>query len=488
MAGRSELILCVAGFLLLSGLASGQKVRYPAALREGFAAADATITPHDFSRPLICVSTAKQAGKVEEAGGIPVMLPLDGESYAVAREAMASIDGYILTGKEGALRIKAICEQNVPTLGSSALLDSMSKALWHNPRSVDDIEQLVEKARTFRHARQIMERTVTLDSHCDLPMMFSKGYAVDRRDCLSQMSIQKMREGRLSAVVLAAYIPKGPITDSAFVSLREKCIGMIDEVHSQVERNGEYCVLATSSEEAREARRDGKVAFILAIENASPIGYDLGMIPYLRSRGVRCMTLCHNGSNQICHTSYHAMGSMEGLTTFGFRVVEEMNRNGMVIDLSHTSDGTVFDVCRTTRAPVVCTHSTCRALYAHHRSLSDDELRAIAATGGVVQITLLKSFMAPRKSPVRIGVDDMIRHIDHVVSTVGIDHVGVGMDMCGGGGEWDYYSSSDAVWLTVRLLEKGYSDSDIRKIWGDNFLRVLDENMACSQRMEATGK
>lgn len=215
----------------------------------------------------------------------------------------------------------------------------------------------------------------------------------------------------------------------------------------------------------------------ISLENAYGIGDDLSNIRKMVDRGVTYITLSHSRDNQVCHTCSNAKDPMAGLTPFGIKVVEEMNRCGAIIDLSHTSEGTFWDVCKYSKAPFVFTHSGAKAVYDNDRNVTDEQLKALAEHGGVIQVYIVSSFMGG-KTGRKIGVDDLVEHIDHCVKVAGIDHVGVGIDLDGGGGGWNYNGDNDAINLTVALLEKGYSESDICKIWGENFFRVMEEVQA----------
>jgi membrane dipeptidase len=254
------------------------------------------------------------------------------------------------------------------------------------------------------------------------------------------------------------------------------------------------------------------------MENGYPIGKDLDSVEYFYNRGVRYITLCHSGDNDICDSSFERRNPEDnGLTTFGEQVVAECNRLGIMVDVSHVSDKSFFDVLKVTAAPVIASHSSARAICDHPRNLTDDMLEALAANKGVIQICFVSSFVkTPEPNPERDAamaqleekygsrrnindeetrkkwreeymavrekypeeratVGDIVDHIDHVVKMIGVDYVGIGTDFDGGGGVDGCDDVSDMPRITEELVRRGYSDEDIRKIWGGNLMRVFRE-------------
>ena len=207
---------------------------------------------------------------------------------------------------------------------------------------------------------------------------------------------------------------------------------------------------------------------VLGIENGYAIAKDISNIAKYRDKGVAYMTLCHNGDNDICDS---ARGNIEhnGLSSFGREVVAEMNRVGMMIDLSHASEKTFYDVLECSNVPVICSHSSSRLLCDHPRNLTDNQMRALAAKGGVAQVCLYSGFL---KKGGGATVDDAVKHIVHMVDVMGIDSVGIGSDFDGGGGLPGLEDASRFNSLTRRLMREGFSDDDLSKIWGRNFIRV----------------
>lgn len=330
---------------------------------------------------------------------------------------------------------------------------------------------LIEEATLFRRAKSIHEGTLAVDSHCDTPMIFAE-HDMDfgRRDNICRTSLPKMAEGRMSGEFVAAYLPQGPLDAQSEAAAVEKAVGLLDAMWRQVEANAAYAGIARTFAEADELKRQGRKAIFLAVENGYAIGRDLSNLSRLHERGVVYMTLCHNGANALCDSaSGEAMHG--GLSELGREAVREMNRLGMVIDLSHAAESTFHDVLRESRVPVIASHSSARALTDHPRNLTDDQLRALAAAGGVAQVCLYTYFLCKDHEAT---LQDAADHIDHVVRVAGIDAVGIGSDFDGGGGIAGCDASNELINLTVELLRRGYTDGDMGKILGGNLRRAVD--------------
>ena len=210
---------------------------------------------------------------------------------------------------------------------------------------------------------------------------------------------------------------------------------------------------------------------MLGIENGYAIGKDIRNVERFRNRGVVYMTLCHNGNNDICGSARYNDEGL-GVSEFGEQVIREMNRVGMMVDLSHAGERSFYETLEISRTPVVCSHSSCRALCEHPRNLTDEQLRAIARRGGVVQVCLYGGFL---RSDVPATICDAVEHLHHLVNIMGIEHVGIGTDFDGDGGIIGCNDSSELINFTRRLLLERYSEADIQRIWGGNFLRVMEE-------------
>lgn len=329
---------------------------------------------------------------------------------------------------------------------------------------------LVSRARRYAHARRLHHAMITLDSHTDTPMLFDT-FDLGRKEG-GRVNLPLMREGRLDAVVMAAYLPQGERNDEAHRRAFDYAVERLTRVEEQVIRYPNLLGIARSTDDLRRLKREGRRAIIPAVENGYAIGRDPSRLHAFKRMGVAYMTLCHNGDNELCDSAA-GQGEWGGLSPFGREVVAEMNRIGMMIDVSHAADATFDDVIRLSRRPIVATHSSCRALCDHRRNLDDDRIRALAAQGGVMQICLYGGFIN-HNNPDGATLSDAVRHILHVVRLVGPDHVGIGSDFDGGGGLIGCQSAGEMIQITLRLLAEGLSDADIAKIWGGNFMRVMD--------------
>lgn len=336
----------------------------------------------------------------------------------------------------------------------------------------------VSQAALFAKAKDIHSRILSVDTHCDTPMSFSRGGSVATRT-RQQVSIPKMQEGWLDAQYLAAFLSQKDENEESLAKAVEDCDKIIKSIYDEVGAHSEACGIAVTMQDALDLKAQGKKAFFIGIENGFGIGGDISNIRRYRDLGVGYMTLCHSYDNMICNSSTNTKDENAGLTDFGKKVVKEMNKVGMVIDLSHTSMGTFWDVMKYSKLPVVCTHSGAKDVYFHNRNLNDDQLRALAANGGVIQVCIFASYMTADAS--KTDIDDVVAHIDHCVKVAGIDHVGVGSDFDGGGGVLGLNGSNNMIRITEKLIEKGYSEQDIAKIWGGNFFRVLAANQAAAK-------
>ena len=219
---------------------------------------------------------------------------------------------------------------------------------------------------------------------------------------------------------------------------------------------------------------------MLGIENGLALGGQLQNVKHFADRGVVYITLCHNGDNDLCDSA-RGCNTHGGVSHFGEQVIREMNRLGMMVDLSHAAEKSFYDALDISQTPIVCSHSSCRALCDHPRNLTDEQMRRLAARGGVMQVTLYSGFLAKEGKKSRVGeqssgtatILDAIAHLEHAVSIMGIDHVGLGTDFDGDGGICGLRDSSELLQFTRQLLARRYSERDIQKIWGGNFLRVM---------------
>lgn len=330
---------------------------------------------------------------------------------------------------------------------------------------------LVREATSFAEAKALHERILTLDSHCDTPMFFDQQIQFHTRDPRILVDLHKMKEGRLDATVMVAYLKQLERTDDALLAATAKADRILNEIEAMVHANCSHVDIAYTPDDLLRLKQEGKKAIMLGIENGYAIGKDLRNVERFRRRGVVYMTLCHNGDNDICDSA-RGNGEHNGVSALGREVIKEMNRTGMMVDLSHASEKSFYDALELSETPIVCSHSSCKSLCDHPRNLTDEQMKALAHRGGVMQVCLYSGFLR-KEAPATIL--DAINHLNHMVSVMGIDHVGIGTDFDGDGGICGCASASELINFTRRLLLERYSESDIRKIWGGNFLRVMSE-------------
>ena len=330
---------------------------------------------------------------------------------------------------------------------------------------------LVGEAQLYRAVNDVHTKIVSLDSHCDTPMLFGEGYAFEERSTLALVDIHKMHDGLLDVVTMVAYIKQEARDEASLAKATLKADALLQGIRERVAKNSGYAAITDAPCEIEMLKRSGRKVVMLGIENGYAIGKDISNIERYRRAGVVYMTLCHNGDNDICDS---ARGGAEhnGLSSFGKDVVTEMNRVGMMVDLSHASEKTFYDVLEHSSHPVVCSHSSCRALCDHPRNLTDEQIRAIAAKGGVVQITMYSGFL--RKDG-EATLDDFMQHLCHAIEVAGIDSVGIGTDFDGDGWVVGCSDASQLRNVTRELLRRNFSISDIEKIWGSNWLRVMHQ-------------
>lgn len=356
---------------------------------------------------------------------------------------------------------------------------------------------LVDCAGNFHVAKELHKRVLTLDTHCDTPMFFPQGVQFDRRDPRILVDLHKMTEGRQDAVTMVAYLPQPKIGETFSSKIDLKGIRdhnpellarypgleeetprinptqyadlIFDKIESIVQKNSRYLSIARTPADLYNDKRNGRKSIMLGIENGLAIERELANLKHFAQRGVVYITLCHNGDNDICDSA-RGCNTHDGVSSFGEKVIREMNDLGIMVDLSHGGEKSFYDALDISRVPIVCSHSNCKALCDVPRNLTDDQLRALAAKGGVAHTTLYSGFL--RKDG-EASVLDAVDHLEHAIRIMGIDHVGIGTDFDGDGGVRGMADSSELINFTIRLLRRKYSERDIEKIWGGNWLRVM---------------
>ena len=375
-------------------------------------------------------------------------------------------------------------------------------------------------------AKRIHEKILTVDSHTDTPWaLLEGGFDLDERHDYakdkSRVDFPRMKEGGLDAVFMAAFVGQGIRNEEGNRKAKEMVINTIDSIRVNLAARTATAGLALTPDDAYMLEREGKRIVFIGIENGYAIGNDIRNIEGFYIKGARYSTLCHSKNNDICDSSTDST-EYNGLSTFGAEVVKEMNRVGMMIDVSHLSDSSFFDVLALTNVPVIASHSCARAICDSPRNLNDDMLLKLAQNGGVIQMCILSDYVktpepyAARDSAFQAVRDkyrnfedltmdeekkawkewevvdsifsrklatlsDMVDHIDHIVKVAGIDHAGIGTDFDGGGGLADCEDVSQLGNITLELVKRGYSEKDIRKIWGGNIMRVMREVQSVSR-------
>ena len=351
---------------------------------------------------------------------------------------------------------------------------------WHPECMGEDqlplFEWLIGQARNYRQAQRLHDRILSLDTHCDTPMFFPQDVDFGRRDEKILVDLPKMTEGRLDATIMVCYLPQPKQGETFQQNVSFDVSGpkayadlIFDKIGQIVEKNANAVALARTPDELWQNKRAGKKSIMLGIENGLALEGDLQNIRHFHERGIVYITLCHNGDNDICDS---ARGSQthNGVSAFGEKVIREMNRLGIMVDLSHAHEKSFYDALDISETPIVCSHSSARALCDHPRNLTDDQMRALARKGGVCQITLYHGFLLKEGEATIL---DAMRHLDHAIQVMGIDHVGLGTDFDGDGGIRGLANASELTLFTRQLLARRYSEQDIQKIWGGNFLRVM---------------
>jgi membrane dipeptidase len=410
---------------------------------------------------------------------------------------------------------------------------------------VADKEQSVEEK-----ARAIHEKVIVLDTHHDFRIdNFSeqKNYTMRLN---TRVNLPKMTEGGMDVSWLVVYTGQGPLTEQGYADAYDKAIAKFDAIDRLTrEYAPDQIELATSPQQVRQILAKGKKVAMIGIENGYPIGTNITRVEEFSKRGARYMSLAHEGHSQLSDSNTGDAEQLwlhNGLSELGKQVIHEMNKWGIMIDISHPSKAANLQTMALSRAPVIASHSSARAVYDHSRNLSDEELLALRDGGGVVQAAAFRRYINGDKAKAfadikdgiyqdvakklgitlvdrntgktltgaakdqavadwltvveasrdaiehagktvdQVTVADFIDHIDYMVELIGIDHVGISSDFDGGGGVLGWVDASETFNVTLELLKRGYSEQDIGKLWGENLLRVLDEVHAVAQQMQQT--
>lgn len=433
---------------------------------------------------------------------------------------------------------------------SFALLATFAACAAPADDTEGDVTEMSE-AELEEMARGIHERVITLDTHADInPANFTheRNYTMDLR---TQVTLPKMDEGGLDVAWFIVYVGQGPLTDEGYADAHAQAMAKFDGIHRLVEEIApDQIELAVTSDDVRRIVASGKKVAMIGIENAYQVGLDLDNIRDFAERGGRYMSLAHNGHSQFSDSNTGERDGVwlhNGLSDLGRQAIAEMNKWGIMVDISHPSKEAIMQMFELTRAPVVASHSTTRALNDHSRNLDDEQLEALAENGGVVQTVAFRSYLdgakhaawqeayqavlaevaaemdfemvdgfaairamseeereayqagmaqvreaaAPRlaeevdRVAAPVDVADFVDHIDYLVEKIGLEHVGISSDFDGGGGITGWNDASETFNVTLELVRRGYTEEQIGMLWSGNLLRVLDEVQAVAAEIQA---
>lgn len=395
-----------------------------------------------------------------------------------------------------------------------------------NAASAGDNDQIRKKAMA------IHDRVLTIDTHADTPLRmiqpgFDMGERHDPNETGSKVDYPRMIEGGLDGIFFAAFVAQGARDDAGNVGAKTLCLQMIDSIVASTEKYSDLAGLALTPDDAYRLEKEGKRAIYIGIENGYPIGGDVSNVEVYFNKGVRYITLVHSSNNDLADSATDEKGPEHGgISELGMRVVREMNRLGIMVDISHGNDSVFYDAIKISQAPIIASHSNARSVTDSPRNMTDEMLKLMAENGGVVQLTMLSSYLmdipenterdaaiaalrekypdmaaltAEERQKVKkefqainekypeplANVEHVADHIDHIAKVAGIDHVGIGCDFDGGGGIEGVFDVSEVKNITIELVERGYTEEEIRKIWGGNIMRVFREVQTTAEKIQS---
>ncbi len=404
-----------------------------------------------------------------------------------------------------------------------------------NQKSTEDAagenEQNNEQA-IIEKATKIHDEVLTIDTHADTPLRmiqpgFDMGEKHDPKETGSKVDYPRMKEGGLDGIFFAAFVAQGIRDDEGNAGAKTLCLQMIDSIIASTEKYDEMVGLALNPDDAYRLEKQGKSAIYIGIENGYPIGDNIENVEIYFDKGVRYITLVHSSNNDLADSATDKDGPEHGgISEFGHQVLREMNRLGIMVDISHGNDSVFYDAIKASQAPIIASHSNARSVTDSPRNMTDAMLKMMSENGGVVQLTMLTSYLMdvpenPEKEaaitalrekysdPDKLSdeekeaareefrniekqfpspsanVTHVVDHIDHIVKIAGIDHVGIGCDFDGGGGIDGIFDVSEVKNITIELVKRGYSQEEIEKIWGGNIMRVFREVAATAKKIQA---
>ena len=349
-----------------------------------------------------------------------------------------------------------------------------------------------DKKTHIEKAKSIHNNIITLDTHCDIDVLNFTDSINYSQNLNTQCSIPKMESGGLDVAWFVVYTGQGELSDNGYEQAYNNAISKFNAIQNLVNIYApEKIGLALTSEDVKKIHGSGKKVAMIGIENGYPIGLDIKNVEKFYDMGARYMSLAHNGHSQLSDSNTGESDGVylhNGLSELGVEVIKEMNRLGIMIDISHPSKEAIRQMIEISKAPVIASHSSARTLCNHSRNLDDEQLGWIKKNGGVVQTVAFKSYLNSEKSKPnsnnKVDVSDFVDHIDYLVKKIGINHVGISSDFDGGGGIEGWKDASETFNVTLELVERGYSETEIEKIWSGNLLRVLDEVSLISSRLK----
>lgn len=416
----------------------------------------------------------------------------------------------------------------------------------------EDAEEAMSEEELIELARGIHDRVITLDTHDDINtgnFTVEKNYTMDLE---TQVNLPKMEEGGLDVSWFIVYTGQGELNDEGYAKAYENAMDKFDAIHRLTEELApDRIEIALTSDDVRRISAAGKKVAMIGIENAYPMGTDIANVKKFYDLGGRYMSLAHNGHSQLSDSNTGERDSVwlhDGLSDLGREVIKEMNKWGIMIDVSHPSKKAMLEMAQLSKAPIIASHSSSRALCDHSRNMDDEQLMALKENGGVIQTVALGSYINSEKvsnrreasrtinqeiaremgfemvgrSEIRemgdeeresyfskmgelrekarprieaevdpvappVNVSDFVDHIDYMVNLIGIDHVGISSDFDGGGGIKGWNDASETFNVTLELVRRGYTESEIEKIWSGNLLRVLDEVQRVALEIQNAG-
>ena len=365
----------------------------------------------------------------------------------------------------------------------------------------------------LQKAQLIHLTTTTLDTHDDINVKNFTDSLNYTQNLDTQVNLPKMQAGALDVAWFIVYTGQGELTPEGCKKAAENAQAKFDAIHRLVEVYGKNKIaLATTSKEVDSLRKIGKKVAMIGVENAFPIGENIEEVARYYAMGARYMSLAHNGHNQFSDSNtgeFDNTAKHNGISELGKQIIEKMNYYGIMVDISHPSKEAIRQTIAHSKAPVIASHSSARALSDHPRNLDDAQLQWVKDSGGVVQTVALAAFLNKEKAAAHkkakdsllkadpnadltalkatyppVNVSDFVDHIDYIKNKIGIDHVGISSDFDGGGGIEGWKDASETFNVTLELVKRGYSEEEIAKIWSGNLLRVLDRVQAVAQELQ----